>query len=104
MSSEIRVTRWTGTRPPTQAELLRLFAAEGLQPYAWSNVPDDVYAAHTHLYHKVIYVVEGMITFGLPDQGEDVVLKAGDRLDLPAGVLHDAVVGSDGVVCLEAHR
>ena len=27
----------------------------------------------------------------------------GDRLDLPAGTRHDAVVGPDGVRCLEAH-
>jgi hypothetical protein len=27
----------------------------------------------------------------------------GDRLDLPAGTAHDAVVGPDGVTCLEAH-
>jgi hypothetical protein len=31
------------------------------------------------------------------------VLHPGDRLDLPAGVLHNAAVGRSGVVCLEAH-
>jgi hypothetical protein len=31
-------------------------------------------------------------------------LNPGDRLDLPAGTVHDAVVGPQGVVCLEAHR
>jgi hypothetical protein len=33
-----------------------------------------------------------------------VTLNAGDRLELPAGTLHDAIVGPRGVVCLEAHR
>jgi hypothetical protein len=32
-----------------------------------------------------------------------VPLRDGDRLDLPAGVDHDAVVGPAGVTCLEAH-
>jgi hypothetical protein len=32
-----------------------------------------------------------------------VTLNAGDRLDLPAGIVHDADVGPQGVVCLEAH-
>jgi hypothetical protein len=32
-----------------------------------------------------------------------VSLAAGDRLELPAGTIHDAVVGPDGVTCLEAH-
>ena len=48
--------------------------------------------------------VQGSITFGLPDLGDQVTLHAGDRLDLPAGVVHNAIVGSNGVVCFEAHR
>jgi quercetin dioxygenase-like cupin family protein len=79
-------------------------ADEGLDPYLWSNGPHDIYAAHTHGYDKVIYVVSGSITFGLPELGQNLMLKAGDRLDLPAGTVHDAVVGSQGVVCLEAHK
>ncbi len=75
-----------------------------LSPYSWSNGPHDIYAAHSHSYNKVIYVVQGSITFGLPELGKQLTLKAGDRLDLPAGIVHDAVVGSQGVVCLEAHK
>ncbi len=33
-----------------------------------------------------------------------IELAAGDRLDLPAGTVHEAEVGPDGVTCLEAHR
>jgi quercetin dioxygenase-like cupin family protein len=79
-------------------------ADEGLSPYAWSNGPRDRYAAHTHSYDKVIYVVRGSITFGLPELGQSLTLQAGDRLDLPAGTVHDAVVGAEGVVCLEGHK
>jgi quercetin dioxygenase-like cupin family protein len=63
-----------------------------------------VYSAHSHSYNKVIYVVQGSITFGLPELAQHLTLKAGDRLDLPAGVVHDAEVGAQGVVCLEAHK
>ena len=77
---------------------------EGLAPYSWSNGPHDAYAAHSHTYDKVIYCVSGSITFGLPDADRRFTLHPGDRLDLPAGTLHDALVGSEGVVCLEAHR
>lgn len=79
-------------------------ADEGLDPYSWSNGPFDVYSAHSHSYDKVIYVVQGSITFGLPELNQSLRLKAGDRLDLPAGVVHDAHVGSEGVVCLEGHK
>ena len=102
--TEPQVTRWTEPEPPTRAHLLALYEAEGLTPYAWSNGPGDVYAAHEHSTTKVLYVLEGAITFGLPELGREVTLQAGDRLDLPAGVRHNAVVGPQGVICLEGHR
>ena len=79
-------------------------ASEGLAPYAWSNGAYDIYSAHSHGYDKVIYVVQGSITFGLPELNQSFTLKAGDRLDLPAGVVHNASVGAEGVVCLEGHK
>jgi len=98
------VTPWVDSILPTQSTLWRLMSDEGLSPYAWSNGPHDIYSAHSHSYNKVIYVVQGSITFGLPELGQKLTLKAGDRLDLPAGIVHDAVVGPQGVVCLEAHK
>ena len=77
--------------------------AEGLEPSSWSNGPDDRYAAHEHGYDKVIGVVSGSITFGLPAVDRSIQLEAGDRLELPAGTAHDALVGPIGVTCLEAH-
>lgn len=76
---------------------------EGLAPGAWSNGPGDRYGAHEHGYDKVLVCARGSIRFGLADLGRSVDLEAGDRLDLPAGTRHDAVVGPAGVTCLEAH-
>jgi uncharacterized protein YjlB len=98
------VTPWSESAAPTQSTLRQLMADEGLSPYSWSNGPFDVYAAHSHSYNKVIYVVQGSITFGLPELDKQLTLKAGDRLDLPAGIVHEAQVGSQGVVCLEGHK
>ena len=77
---------------------------EGLEPYAWENGPGYVYAAHRHAYDKVLYCVRGSIRFDLTEEGRAVELAAGDRLDLPAGTAHGAVVGPSGVNCLEAQR
>ena len=76
---------------------------ERLDPTAWSNGPGDRYGAHAHPYDKVIVCEAGSIEFGLPDTGRVIPLGRGDRLDLPAGVRHDARVGPEGVTCLEAH-
>jgi len=98
------LTPWANQPSPIESALRQLCADEGLSPYQWSNGPHDTYAAHSHSYDKVIYVVRGSITFGLPELGQQLTMQAGDRLDLPAGKVHDAVVGSQGVVCLEAHK
>ena len=86
--------------PPDVAARLR---AEGLDASPWSNGPGDRYGAHDHGYDKVIVVAAGSIAFGLPDEGESIELETGDRLELPAGTRHDALVGPSGVTCLEAH-
>jgi quercetin dioxygenase-like cupin family protein len=85
-----------------EATILReRLVGEGLDPGAWSNGPGDRYAPHDHSYDKIIVVTSGSITFGLTDGTE--ALATGDRLELPAETPHDANVGPDGVVCLEAH-
>jgi quercetin dioxygenase-like cupin family protein len=82
------------------AERLR---REGLEASPWSNGRGDRYAAHDHGYDKVIVVERGSIEFGLPAEDRSIALTPGDRLELPAGTRHDAVVGPSGVTCLEAH-
>jgi quercetin dioxygenase-like cupin family protein len=74
---------------------------EGLEPGTWSNEPGDRYAAHDHDYDKVIVVAAGSIRFGIARGPLELVV--GDRLELLAGISHDAVVGRAGVTCLEAH-
>ena len=109
MIPEAIIKRWPGSGEPDEKRLRDLMASEGLQPYRWSNGPYDFYAAHTHPYNKVIYVVSGSIVFGLPEASREpagsgkLELHAGDRLYLPAQTVHDAAVGPKGVVCLEAH-
>lgn len=76
---------------------------QGLEPVAWSSPPGDVFEPHIHDYDKVVVVAGGTITFGMSGHPVGFVLGPGERLDLPAAVRHDAVVGPKGVACLEAH-
>lgn len=92
-------TPWEGPAP-TEAAIEARLAAEGLSPSAWANAPGDTYRRHRHRYHKVLYCLQGSIVF-TTDDGE-FELRPGDRLDVPAGCAHAAVVGPDGVTCLEA--
>jgi quercetin dioxygenase-like cupin family protein len=102
--NEPTVTRWAGAKPPTEKEVIEMFAGEHLGPRSWSNGPGDIYATHSHGYHKVLYCLRGSIVFHIRPDGTDYTLGPGDRLDLPPGVAHGATVGSAGVTCLEAAR
>ncbi len=86
-----------------EARLRARLTAEGLAASAWGNGPFDRYGEHRHPYDKVLVAVAGSITFHLPELRRDVLLEAGDRLELPEGTLHGADVGAHGVTCLEAH-
>jgi len=72
--------------------------------YSWSNGPGDRYAAHSHSYEKVLYCVEGSITFALESEGRLLELNAGDRMVLPSGTVHSAAVGPSGCTCIEGKR
>lgn len=86
-----------------EQELANRLAEEGWSgAHGWSNDPGERYASHTHDYDKAIYCVSGSIVFETAD-GE-AALEPGDRLELDRGTAHSAVVGREGVRCLEAHR
>jgi uncharacterized protein YjlB len=75
----------------------------GVTPNAWSNGPGDRYASHAHATTKLLMCAGGSITF-LLDGGAELTLGPGDGFVLPPGTRHAAIVGPDGVTCLEGHR
>ena len=71
--------------------------ADGCQ--GWSNGPGDRYAEHSHSYEKILFCVAGSITFTLG--ARELRLGPGDRMVLPAGTVHGAMVGPNGCSCIE---
>lgn len=98
----IQVLRWPHTRPLSEEDILGFFNARGLRHTRWSNGPGEIYGVHAHVYRKTLFCLEGSITFSLPDRGQEVELRQGDRLILAAGIHHGAIVGPKGVTCIEA--
>jgi quercetin dioxygenase-like cupin family protein len=78
--------------------------SEASDCYSWSNGPGDRYSPHTHRYEKVLYCVDGSITFFLERDRRQVALEPGDRMVLPAETEHSAVVGPHGCTCIEGRR
>lgn len=103
-SKQLVVKRWTWDKTLSERAILRHMETEGLETQRWKNEPGAKHQAQTYNFEKVILVMRGSIMFRLPETGEQVSLNPGDRLVLPAGIKHEAVVGPMGVVCLEGHR
>ena len=77
------------------------FRDAGLEPRTFRNGPGERYDWHEHDTHKILFCVDGAITFHTRE--EDVLLEAGDRLDIEPGTSHAAHVHGEGVLCIEAH-
>jgi quercetin dioxygenase-like cupin family protein len=84
-----------------ETEIRRRLEGEARSCYSWSGGPGTVYAAHSHPYRKILYCLRGSIRFQVLPAGESVELVPGDRLDLPLGTVHSALVGPEGVSCVE---
>jgi quercetin dioxygenase-like cupin family protein len=88
----------------TPEELMTRLQSEASGCYSWSNGPGDRYGAHSHGYEKVLYCVDGSITFILEGESRQIELQGGDRMVLPAGTVHSAEVGPGGCTCIEGRR
>ncbi|MGQ9909644.1 MAG: cupin domain-containing protein [Candidatus Flexifilum sp.] len=100
--AEVRVIRWTGGQHPTLSSITRQMQKDGLRPYVWENTPNYRYAVRSHGYRRVLYVIEGVLEITLPDSNQRVKLRAGDRVEIPAGIRHGTVIGPQGARCVEA--
>jgi quercetin dioxygenase-like cupin family protein len=103
-SQQLNVKRWTWDKTLSENAIMRHMEREGLETHRWKNESGARYQAQAYDFEKVILVMRGSITFRIPETGEEVSLNPGDKLEMPAGITHEAVVGPMGVVCLEGHR
>jgi quercetin dioxygenase-like cupin family protein len=86
--------------PPHAQQIEKRIRDEARDVYGWSNGPGDRYPQHAHSYNKLLYCTSGSIDFTLSD-GRTLSLHAGDRMLLPAGTSHGAIVGPEGCACVE---
>ena len=75
-------------------QLKQQLKGEGfISVYEWSDAPNTVYQEHQHKGKVSFFIVRGEVVFS---GGIDKVVKSGERFDVPPGVKHSAVVGSEG--------
>lgn len=62
--------------------------------YEWSDTPGTIYETHSHKDKVTLFVTEGNITITLAGLAQ--TYRAGDRINIPPGLPHSAVVGEAG--------
>lgn len=95
----IGICFWRGEKPAWRwgrknNELKNKLTAEGFPiVYEWTDAPGTIYEDHAHHGRVSFYVTRGSVTFS---GGIHQTVSAGERIDVPVGVRHTAVVGSEG--------
>jgi quercetin dioxygenase-like cupin family protein len=87
--------------PPSLDDVRIRLRDAGLEPRVFSNAPGDRYEWHAHDRHKILFCVDGAITFHTREG--DILLEPGDRIDIEPDTPHAAHVHGEGVTCVEAH-
>lgn len=100
----VTITRWQESQHPSMSIIMQRMKEDGLRPYMWVNMANHRYAIRSHNYDKVLYVIDGTVEISLPDSNQRVKLRAGDRIDIPAGVRHGTQVGNTGAKCVEGAK
>jgi len=91
MSEELEIQRWDESEPPNRKKMREELLDEGFHGiHTFRDAPGTTYAEHQHDYIEVRWVLKGELIFGVG--GKEYHLKPGDRIDMPAHLLHDAKV------------
>lgn len=102
----MKVRRWDEKRDgaPTEEALRRRLEERDYRVSRYVYPPGTFFAEHTHPVDKIDAVVSGRFRMVVEGR-EEVVLEAGDWLEVPEGTAHSAeVVGEEPVVSLDAFR
>jgi hypothetical protein len=66
-------------------------------PFLWFDMPNYEYPKHIHQGKVSFYIIHGSVTFS---GGIEKTVSIGERMDVPVGVYHTAITGSEGCVYL----
>ena len=80
------ITRWQAPLVPTKEQVLLLFEAEGLEAAEETYQVESKIKEHRHPFNEVRVILNGEMFFNIG--GTQFVLRAGDRVEIPANTRH----------------
>lgn len=97
------VSRWSAPTAPTEKQVYILFELEGLESSKEVFQKNQKVSEHRHPLTEIRYIIEGQLLFNI--SGTQVLLRAGDRVEIPANTKHSfSTVDSDVTVSICAYR
>jgi hypothetical protein len=100
----VTVTLWQEPGRPSIEMLRARLASEGYQAVKWTGDPYQMYLPHAHIYSELLWLIDGSLTILLPAESRLLELNPGDRIEVPAGILHASQAGPEGALYLAATR
>jgi len=97
------MTRWQAPHVPTLEQVKMIFELEGLHFNEETLNPGTVLQDHRHPFDEIRMVVSG--TLFLNVSGNQLLLRPGDRIEIPANTRHSKKVdGTNPCLCVVAQR
>jgi quercetin dioxygenase-like cupin family protein len=94
----IKIEHWD-----SEVEMILDMHERGFLPQRYTYPPGTYFPPHTHDQEKIAAVFSGELRIVMVD--ETIILKAGDGILVPKGVVHSAdVVGEQSVVSVDAPK
>jgi quercetin dioxygenase-like cupin family protein len=97
------VTRWQAPVLPTLEQIKMIFEAEGLAPAEEVLPSKTAIPDHRHPFDEIRVVMDGALFMNI--SGNQILLRPGDRIDIPANTRHSfAADGDSACACIVASR
>lgn len=87
------ISRWQANTSPHLEQLKLILQAEGLDPKVETFVKNQKMVEKRHPFGEVRYVVEGELFLNVA--GTQLLLRAGDRIEIPANTKHSYSTQND---------
>lgn len=88
---------------PSIEQIRMMFFSEGLKPLEEVYPPQSEVPDHRHPFDEIRVVVSGEIMLNIA--GNRLLLRPGDRIEIPSNTLHSTRVEGDiACVCMHAQR
>ena len=97
------VRRWQAPVVPMKEQIVRMFEMEGLDPYEEVFPRGAEVGDHKHPFDEVRMVSEGELLLNVA--GNQLLLRAGDRIVIPSNTRHSKKVQGDSeCICICAKK